>query len=166
MDDVVNETENSPVYGTQGFTGVEIPLSNWSRSLCESLEYPAFDDPEPVTLPDTLTEQFLDFSGFACYETTFVLDSLKSLSLDISDAAGSVEVFMNGETAGMKLRPPYHYDLSDLARQGKNYLAIEVAVFPEQKSIAIEAQPLEKTRHDKNITNHPCIIGTVRLYSN
>ncbi|MDR2053099.1 MAG: hypothetical protein LBP80_06775 [Treponema sp.] len=50
---------------------------------------------------------------------------------------------MNGETAGMKLRPPYHYDLSGLARQGKNYLAIEIAVFPERKSIAIETHPLE-----------------------
>jgi hypothetical protein len=117
-------------------------------------------------LPDVLTKQFLNFSGFACYETIFILDSLKSLSLDISDAVGSVEVFMNGETAGMKLRPPYRYDLSGLTRQGKNYLAIEVAIFPERKSTAIEAQPLEKTRHDKNITNHPCIIGTVRLYTN
>jgi hypothetical protein len=144
----------------------EIFLSGWNRSLCGSVEYPAFDDPKPVVLPDAFAELRHDFSGFACYETTFVLDSQKTLLLEISGTAGSVEVFMNGETAGMKLRPPYRYDLSGLARQGKNYLAIEVAVFPERKSIAIEAHPLEKIQHGKYMASHPYIIGTVRLYTN
>jgi hypothetical protein len=55
---------------------VLIALS-WDRSLCVSTEYPAFGDPEPVILPDVLTEQLSEFTGFACYETTFVLDSQK-----------------------------------------------------------------------------------------
>jgi hypothetical protein len=131
----------------------EITLSDWMRSLCKNIDYPAFGDPEPVVLPDVLTEQILEFSGFACYETIFVLDDPKSLTLEISEAIGGVEVFMNGETLGILIKPPYQYDLSSFTRQGKNYLAIEVAIGNKQKGMIVGE-------------NQPCIIGNVRLYSN
>jgi hypothetical protein len=71
----------------------EIILSNWTRSLCKNIDYPAFDDPEQVILPDILSDKMLNFSGFACYETTFVLDAPKTLTLRISNSIGGVEVF-------------------------------------------------------------------------
>jgi hypothetical protein len=131
--------------------GIEIPLSDWKRSLCKSIDYPAFGDPEPVALPDILAEQMIDFSGFACYETIFILDGPKAATLEISNAAGSVEVFINGETQGIQIKPPYQYDLSSFIRQGKNYLAIEVAIAVKQKRMGIAK-------------NRPCVIGNVRLF--
>jgi hypothetical protein len=132
--------------------GTEITLSDWMRSLCKNIDYPAFGDPEPIVLPDMLTERILEFSGFACYEATFVLDDPKALILKISSATGGVEVFMNGETLGIQTKFPCCYDLSSLTRQGKNYLAIEVAIGNKQKSMIVGE-------------NQPCIIGNVRLYS-
>jgi hypothetical protein len=132
-------------------TAAEIPLSNWNRTICENVDYPAFGDPEPVILPDMLTEQMSDFSGFACYETTFELRDSKSLALEISDSIGGVEVFLNGETLGIHARPPHQYDLSSLTWQGKNYLAIEVAIDMKQKCI---------TSGENNL----CIIGNVQLF--
>jgi hypothetical protein len=129
----------------------EIPLSGWTRSLCKSIDYPEFDDPEPVLLPDVLTEKILDFSGFACYETIFILDGPKAATLEISNAAGGVEVFINGETLGIRIKPPYQYDLSSFFRQGKNYLAIEVAIDIKQNRMGIAE-------------NRPCVIGNVRLF--
>jgi hypothetical protein len=134
-------------------TVTEIPLSDWRRSLCKSIDYPEFGDPEPVTLPDILVKKMLDFSGFACYETIFILDGPKTATLEISDAAGSVEVFMNGETLGIQIRPPYQYDFSSFTRQGKNYLAIEVAIGIKRNRMGIAE-------------NRPCIIGNVRLFVN
>jgi hypothetical protein len=131
----------------------EIPLSDWKRSLCKAIDYPEFDDPEPVTLPDILAEKMLRFSGLACYETVFILDGPKVLALEISEAIGGVEVFMNGETQGLRKKLPYRFDLSDLAWKGKNYLAIEVAIFINRKIIAAER-------------SRPCIIGDVRLFAN
>jgi hypothetical protein len=131
---------------------VEIILSNWKRSICKTIDYPAFDNSEPIVIPDVLTEGMFNFSGFACYETTFMIDVQKVLALNVSNAIGSVEVFMNGETLGIKAKPPYHYDLSSLAWQGVNYLAIEVAIDMKRKRIAVEE-------------NQPCIIGNVRLFS-
>jgi hypothetical protein len=129
----------------------EIPLLNWKRSLCKTIDYPAFGDPAPVILPDMLTGEMSDFSGIACYETTFPLDDSKTVVLEITNAAGGVEVFMNGDTLGIKATPPYHYDLSSLVWQGVNYLAIEVAIDMKRKRIAVEE-------------NQPCIIGNVRLF--
>jgi hypothetical protein len=131
----------------------EIPLSNWKRSLCKTIDYPAFGDLEPVVLPDMLKEKISGSSWFACYETTFILDSPKALTLEISNAAGGVEVFINGETLGIKAKLPCHYDLSSLAWQGKNYLAIEVAIGIDRKDITLEE-------------SRPCIMGNVRLFTN
>jgi hypothetical protein len=131
----------------------EISLSNWKRSLCKGIDYPEFGDPEPVVLPDILAEKKLGFSEFACYETIFVLDSPKVLILEISEAIGGVEVFINGETLGLRAKLPCCFDLADLAWKGKNYLAIEVAIFIERKSMAVKE-------------NQPCIIGDVRLFAN
>jgi hypothetical protein len=131
----------------------EIPLTNWKRSLCKCVDYPEFSDPELITLPDLLTEQIHGFAEFACYETIFVLDYPKALTLEISDAIGGVEVFMNGETLGLRAKLPHRFDLSDLAWKGENYLAIEVAMFIEGKTIAVE-----------EIWHR--IIGDVRLFTN
>jgi hypothetical protein len=132
-------------------SSIEISLSNWNRSLCKTIDYPAFDNPEPILLPDVLTEKMSGFSGFVCYETTFVLDSPKVLILEISNTIGGVEIFMNGETLGIKARPPYHFDLSNQVRQGKNYLAIEVALVNKFKNMI----PGE---------NEIYIIGNVNIY--
>jgi hypothetical protein len=133
-------------------TDTEILLSNWKRSLCKTIDYPAFDDLELVILPDMLAEKMSNYSGFACYEATFVLDRPKTLTLEISNAISGVEVFMNGETLGIKAKPPYYYDLSSLAWQGVNYLAIEVAIDMKRKRITVAE-------------DQPCIIGSVRLLS-
>jgi hypothetical protein len=133
-------------------TNIEIPLSNWNRSLCESIEYPAFDNSESVVLPDMLAGKMVGFSGFACYETTFELKGSKSSILEISNSIGSVEVFLNGETLGIKAKPPYRYDLSSFTWQGKNCLAIEVAI-------------INKRKYSTAGENPPCIIGNIRLYS-
>jgi hypothetical protein len=136
---------------------MEILLPVWKRSLCKSAEYPAFVDPEPVVLPDSLAEQIPGFSGYVCYETTFVLDGPKKLFLEISDAAGGVEVFMNGETAGIQINPPYCYDLLNLVRQGKNYLAIEVAITPEQERISTTVRPPKKMNSGETFFHFPLL---------
>jgi hypothetical protein len=157
-------TDGGPVSMRSRFTGMEIPLSDWNRSLCAGNEYPAFGDPEPVILPDALTEQMFEFEGFACYETTFVLDNQKEVFLEISDSSGCVDIFINGEIAGTRIEPPCRYDLSSLARQGKNYLAIEVGINPESN----KKKSAKGTRDNIN-RNDPIpkadIIGTVRIYA-
>ncbi|MDR1532343.1 MAG: hypothetical protein LBS62_09205 [Clostridiales bacterium] len=113
--------------------GVEVPVINWKRALCESIDYPAFGPAVPVSLPDTLAEEQPEFSGFARYTAEFETASADSLCLVISDAAEGVEVFVNGISAGIQIVPPYRYDISSLSKPGKNELVIEVATTLERK---------------------------------
>ncbi|MDR0376584.1 MAG: hypothetical protein LBH70_02200 [Spirochaetaceae bacterium] len=162
---IFGETEGWPVHDVPCFTGTEIPLPGWKRSLCKSTEYPVFGDPEPVELPDTLAKQTPDFSGFIRYETEFALDGQKTLLLEISNAAEGVEVFVNGESAGIQILPPYRYNLSDFTRQGQNRLAIEVATTLERERMNANVSPFEKMKYGE-ITSQSGITGSVRLYAN
>ena len=111
--------------------GESIPLTGWTRATCEGAAYPSFGSAVPVTLPDDLAAEQPEFSGFVRYETTFTLDTPAALRLEITDAAEGVEVFLNGESAGIQIAPPFAYDLA--GRTGENILAIEVATTLERQ---------------------------------
>ena len=111
--------------------GESIPLTGWTRATCEGAAYPAFGSAVPVTLPDDLAAEQPEFSGFARYETQFTLDAPAALRLEITDAAEGVEVFLNGESAGIQIAPPFAYDLA--GRAGENRLVIEVATTLERQ---------------------------------
>jgi hypothetical protein len=65
----------------------------------------------------------------------------------------------------MRIKPPYCYDISSLARQGKNYLAIEIAINMGKIDGVIYEPAKEKAGHGKNMKNLT-IIGSIRLYTN
>ena len=113
--------------------GDEILLAGWRRSTCEGADYPSFSSPVETVLPDgrLLAESEPEFSGFVRYETSFSLTEPASLLLEIADAAEGVEVFLNGESAGIQIAPPCRFDLS--GRKGENRLRIEVATTLERQ---------------------------------
>jgi len=142
--------------------GGEIPLSDWTRAVCESKEYPAFGEAKPVTLPDKLAEELPEFSGFVRYKTSFKTESTDGLVLVIDDAAEGVEVFVNGKSAGIQIVPVYRFDISAFAKPGDNELVIEVATTLERKCYPM----LDRMR--KMMARVPCagsgLTGTVKLY--
>ena len=77
--------------------------------------------------------------------------------LELSDAAEGVEVFLNGESQGLQIAPPFRYELRGQA--GKNLLAIEVATTLERHCHAIQAGGPDR---------EPCcgsgLTGTARLF--
>lgn len=113
-------------------TGRKLPLEGWRRSVCAGIDYPRFEGERPVSLPDHLAEEQPAFSGFVRYESAFELPSEGKVTLEITDAYEGVEVFVNGQSAGIQIVPPFRYDLTALARPGRNMLAIEVATTLER----------------------------------
>ena len=111
----------------------EIPLKSWQRSACEGADYPSFSDPVSTVPPDgqLLAESDPEFSGFVRYETSFDLPESAPLLLEIADAAEGVEVFLNGESVGIQVAPPFRYDL--IGQKGENHLRIEVATTLERQ---------------------------------
>ena len=91
------------------------------------VDYPKFADAKQVSLPDDVSKTQPSFSGFIRYETEFDAVAQEQLQLEVTESWDSMEVFLNGRSLGIQVKPPFVYDLGELAPDGKNYLAIEVA---------------------------------------
>ena len=113
--------------------GEEIPLKDWTRSTCEGAEYPNFGIAVKTSLPDgaLLAEEQPEFSGFVRYDASFALEKDAALRLRVDGAEEGVEVFLNGESQGIQIAPPFVYDLS--GKTGENHLRIEVATTLERE---------------------------------
>lgn len=81
------------------------PAGDWS--LCDGLEC---------------------YSGGAAYMRTLppVEADGGSVVLDLGAVRSSAEVFVNGKSAGVRIAPPYRFELTDLLEDGENELRIEV----------------------------------------
>jgi hypothetical protein len=70
------------------------------------------------------------YSGGARYRTSVRLsagESRQRIELDLGTVVSTAEVWVNGVTAGLRVSPPWTYDLSTRVREGEN--TIEVLVY-------------------------------------
>lgn len=125
--------------GKQPFT------MGWKRSICRSIDYPAFKEKKTVKIPDKLAEEKPDFSGFVRYENQIVWEKGSRFLLEIQNASEGVEVFVNNVSAGIQVAPPFRYDLTDFMKEGKNEIAIEVATTLEREMYARTRKGQEPT---------------------
>lgn len=112
----------------------------WKRSICRSLDYPAFIREKEICIPDNLAEEEPEFSGFVRYENTFTAHRCEKLYLEISDAYEGVEVFLNGVSLGIQIVPLFRFDLSDALKSGENKICIEVATTLEREMARVPNQ--------------------------
>jgi len=97
---------------------------------------PAQRGPEEAVVFEELTdwtasddEGIKYYSGTAFYANTFTLENLpdhKKIVIDLGEFTAMAKVTVNGEYAGGLWTPPHQLDISDLVRDGKNELRIEV----------------------------------------
>lgn len=67
------------------------------------------------------------YSGGAWYRKKINIDAedLKNkLEIDLGDLVSSAEMFVNGKSAGIKLSPPWTFNITQLARPGENLIEI------------------------------------------
>lgn len=160
---IMGKTEE--LHTAAAFEGGFETLSHWTRATCESIAYPDFREEKAVTLPDALAEEQPEFSGFVRYETTVQIDKIEEVLLEITDAWEGVEVFVNGQSAGIQVAPPFRYDISKLVRPGENRITIEVATTLERWHYA--ASKDDPRAKMMGLTEPACgsgITGTVRLF--
>lgn len=102
----------------------------YELSLATEKEYPNFkkygelDRLKNITARDMLPQ----FSGHMRYETRFdfsVNPNLKYI-LDLGYVGETAEVSLNGENIGIKIAPPYRFDISEYVKDGTNELCITV----------------------------------------
>jgi hypothetical protein len=69
------------------------------------------------------------YSGGARYSRTISLNEMQIKSrvmLDLGNVISSAEVVVNDKTAGIKLAPPFRFDISELVNEGENRIDIMV----------------------------------------
>jgi hypothetical protein len=137
--------------------GEKISLNKgWKRSICRSIEYPNFKEEKEIQEFKSLAEDKPEFSGYIRYENEFESRNDASAVLEITDAYEGVEVFINNNSAGIQILPPFVYNLTPLVKQGKNLLRIEVATTLERENANSEEELKEMKPTG--------IIGEVNLY--
>lgn len=162
---ILDRSEGTPIQRSENLFPAasekqEIPLSHsWYRSICRSIDYPDFRQSREVELPDTLAEDMPKFSGFARYINHFEAKKGEPLYLEITDAHEGVEVFLNGQSLGIQIAPPFRYRLSEELKDGENELRIEVATTLERENSDIP----DMTGQPRIPTSLSGITGSVRL---
>ena len=166
MDVILDEPDTEALKEPVRCAGETLELKPWTRRLCTGIDYPAFGEGQAVTLPDPLAEEKPAFSGYARYESAFTLDGPGTVTLELTDAYEGVEIFVNGESAGIQIAPPFRYDLTALVKTGENSLAIEVAT-------TLDRQCYERNKDDVHFvmrglvqpSDPTGISGTVTVYA-
>ena len=105
--------------------------ANFIFSVCSAEEYPVFHDKilleklKNVSSPDMLPK----FGGFMKYECEFMLDKKENdkYVLDLGYVGESAELSLNSKDAGVRIAPPYTFDITDQIQSGKNKLSVTVA---------------------------------------
>lgn len=68
-----------------------------------------------------------EFSGIMKYTTTFMVEGNGIYKLDLGVVGETARVTVNGKYVGIRICPPYLFDITDVIRQGENLLEVEVA---------------------------------------
>ena len=69
------------------------------------------------------------YSGGAFYRKTIAIssDDLKNkVEIDLGDLVSSAELFVNGKSAGIRLAPPWKFDITAFAKSGENKIEIMI----------------------------------------
>jgi len=67
------------------------------------------------------------YSGGALYRKSIAIsagDVKNKLELDLGDLVSSAELFVNGKSAGIRLSPPWKFDVTSYAKPGENKMEV------------------------------------------
>lgn len=101
----------------------------WAIALATAQEYPAWTAfREQAGLLDLSQPGLLPaFSGVIRYSTVFNLAGARQqVRLDLGEVYETAEVWVNRQPAGVRICPPYQFDISAYVKPGENELVIEV----------------------------------------
>lgn len=143
----------SPVSELKREKNIKIHIldKGWKRSVVKSIDYPAFSTAKEVELPDEVCRDKPNFSGMIRYENVYEhrMDTQR-VYLTVTDAYEGLELFVNGEKVGGQIIPPYEFDISEVLRQGKNEIKIEISTTLErERRAALNQGIIEILQHAK-----------------
>ena len=113
------ETQKTPLLNgltAKAFEG-EYTISVASRENMENFVFfEKTKELKAINLPDRLPE----FSGAVRYETELNLKKTGRVVLEFENVGDNAELFVNGKRCGMRICPPYRFDVSNAVQVGHN----------------------------------------------
>ena len=68
-----------------------------------------------------------DFSGHMKYEFTLDVPEIGNYTLDLGYVGEMAELFVNGESSGVRFGPPYRFEIGKFLVSGENQVVVDVA---------------------------------------
>ncbi|MEH7418020.1 glycosyl hydrolase [Neobacillus drentensis] len=101
---------------------------DWNYSLVKNIEYPNFGDVHQLKELVPISQEHPAFTGIIKYEKEIELKEVPNQGiLSFEYIYEAVELWINDEYVGMKVCPPYVYDVANYLRKGTNTIRVEVA---------------------------------------
>lgn len=115
---------------TEGMRGKDISLC-WKVGRGSAKAYPNMTETQVMEELVPVSEMDPAFSGVIRYEKTLNLEKLPKKAVIRAEHVYEVmKVTVNGETAGIRLAPPYQLEVDHYLKCGENQIVIEVATTP------------------------------------
>ena len=96
-------------------------MAEWKVSFADSFSYPDFKETLPVREAVTVNtiDGYEDKCGTVSYETVLTVKEVPGeVFLDLGTVYEIAEVFVDNKSVGVKLCPPYVFDLTGMVEQG------------------------------------------------
>ncbi|MEH7547473.1 glycosyl hydrolase [Neobacillus vireti] len=101
---------------------------DWNYSLVKNIEYPDFGNVHHLKELVPISKEHPTFTGIIKYEKEIELVEVPNQGiLSFEYIYEAVELWINDEYVGMKVCPPYVYDVANYFRKGINTIRVEVA---------------------------------------
>jgi hypothetical protein len=101
---------------------------DWNYSLVKNIEYPNFGEVKSMKELVPISKEYPTFTGIIKYEKTIELAEVpKQGIVTFENIYEAVEIWINDEYIGMKVCPPYVFDIVNYLREGTNTIRVEVA---------------------------------------
>jgi hypothetical protein len=124
----------------------EMDLSEGWRVTCRKPDGEVVDTDKSGCALTPVSSRLPAFSGTICYEKDIFLDQECGRAVFCAEHIGEVcRLKVNGIPAGIRLTPPYQFELKELLKKGGNTLMIEVASTPARDQVNYPMAPFDFT---------------------
>ena len=102
-------------------------LTPWRISCSQTAAEDSFHGQQELSALVNIKKNHPDFSGTIRYESSFKIENLyESAMLSLGEIYETAELWINGKNAGVRICPPYKFDISEFLQIGENSLRIDV----------------------------------------
>ena len=150
---------------TGSLLSVEIDATDFSNGIRGPLEL--YTRPTSVALKPWEEFGYGWYSGAGIYERSFDLTSAQAdstVTLDLGDVRHNAEVFVNDRRVGVRIWPPYEFDLTEYVQEGSNSLRVRVSntlanEMRWKRDEALMSDPWHRYWHEDNIEKESLVSG-------